>query len=152
MIAVQSGESMRKFTAAGREEIRRQDAKKVNVPKVGIFFVVNGKPWAEGLPWTENPSCAGLWTYAVDHPDYWGRLQVVGAVPKDMPYDDAPRGRVDYEDASRRFTVFADRCIIKNKRLVSKIMNELSLPKETRVLPDDHYRCPKCLPRRTPKL
>jgi hypothetical protein len=34
--------------------------------------------------------------------------------------------------------------LIKSKRFVSKIMNELSLPKDTRVLADDHYRCPKC--------
>ncbi len=50
-----------------------------------------------------------------------------------------------FEDAGRRFTLFADRCITRNKRLVSKIMNDLSLPKDTRVLTDDHYRCPKCL-------
>ncbi len=45
--------------------------------------------------------------------------------------------------------MFADRCIIKNKRLVSAIMKKLTLPKSTRVLPDDHYRCPGCAPRAT---
>jgi hypothetical protein len=136
---------MRKFTAAGREEIRRREAKKEKVPQVGLFFVVNGTPCVEGIPWIEHRSLAGIRTYGVDHPDYWRRLQVVGAVPKDMRYDDAPRGRVDYEDASRRFSLFADRCIIRNKRLVSAIMNKLDLPRDTRVLADDHYRCPRCL-------
>lgn len=60
-------------------------AEKAMVPKVGLFFVVNGKPWVEGIPWTENPSLAGFRTYGVGHPDYWNRLQDLGAVPRDMP-------------------------------------------------------------------
>ena len=80
-------------------------------------------------------------------------LQVIGPVnkqvsayaPRDGEYDRAARGRVNYEDASRKFTLFADRCILKNKPLLSKIMKELSLPKRTRVLPDEHYRCPDCV-------
>ena len=109
---------MRKFTAAEREKIRRQEAKllenidklpperqliaqiaargrriekakKAKVPEVGLFFVVNGKLWVEGIRWTENPSYAGFRTSAVGHPDYWQQLQRIGAVPKDMPYDEA---------------------------------------------------------------
>lgn len=68
-------------------------------------------------------------------------------VDRDMPYDEAARGRVNYEDASGRFTLFTDRCIIRSKRLVSKIMNELRLPKDTRVLADDHYQSRRALPR-----
>ena len=136
---------MRKFTAAGRGKIRRQEAKKEKVPQVGLFFVVNGKPCVEGIPWIERRSLAGFRTYGVDHPDYWRRLQVVGAVPMDMPYDDASRGRVDYEDASRRFTLSADRCIIRNKRLVGIIMSRLGLPKDTRVVTDSRYTCAKCM-------
>ena len=30
------------------------DTKKAKVPRVGLFFVVNGKPWVEGIPWAEN--------------------------------------------------------------------------------------------------
>ena len=127
------------------------DAKKAKVPKVGCFFVVDGKPWVKGIPWTENPSLAGFRTYAVGHPEYWQQLQGLGAAPKDMPYDKFARGRVNYEDASGKFTLFADRCIIKNKRLVSKIMNELSLPNDTKVRPDDHYRCPDCVSKKQKK-
>jgi hypothetical protein len=49
---------MRKFTAAGRGKIRRQEAKKEKVPLVGLFFVVNGKPCVEGIPWIEHRSLA----------------------------------------------------------------------------------------------
>ena len=118
---------------------------KKDVPEVGLFFVVNRKPWVEGLPWMEVLSEAGFRTHAIGHPEYWERLQELGVASRDMPYMDAPRGRVNYEDATGRFTLFADRCIIRNKRQVTKIMRALSLPKNTRVLPDDHYRCRKCL-------
>jgi len=55
--------------------------------------------------------------------------RVSGAVPKGMPCDDAPRGRVDYEDASHRFTVFRDRYIIKNIE-ISQQHHELAKPAE----------------------
>jgi hypothetical protein len=121
------------------------DAKTANEPKVGLFFVVNGKPCVDGLPWAEVPSLAGFRTSALGHPKFWERLQAGGMAPNDSPYEDCPRGRVNYEDASGRFTLFADRCIIRNKRLVSGIMSQLSLPRGTRILTDDHYRCAKCL-------
>jgi hypothetical protein len=57
---------MRKPTAA---------AKKANVPWVGLFFVVDGKPIVDGLPWTEVPSLAGFRTCARGHPEFWARLQ-----------------------------------------------------------------------------
>jgi|SRR5208282_2662070 len=119
--------------------------KKAHISELGCFFLFKGKPFISSQPWTEVTSCAGFRTHPVDHPDYWKDLQRIGAVPKDMPYEECPRGRVNYEDATGRFTLFADKCIIKNQRLVSKIMNKLSLPKDTRVVPDNHYRCSKCL-------
>jgi hypothetical protein len=118
-------------------------------PKVGLFFLVNRKPWVVGLSWMEVPSEAGFRTYATGHPEYWERLQALGVAPNDMPYEDVPRGRVNYEDATGRFTLMADKCILRNERLVTKIMNNLGLPKNTKVLPDDHYRCPKCLRQET---
>jgi len=115
------------------------------VPEVGLFFVIGGKPWAEGVPWTENPGISGFRTYGVDHPDFWSRLQDLGAAPKDMPYEDCPRGRVNYKDTTGRFTLFADRCIIESKPLLSKIMAEFGLPKGTAVMRDLHYRCAACM-------
>jgi ubiquitin C-terminal hydrolase len=67
------------------------------------------------------------------------------AVPKDTPYEECLRGRVNYDKASGRFTLFADRCIIMDNRQVSAIMNEFNLPMGTRGLADDRYQCPKCL-------
>ena len=169
---------MTDFTGAEREDMRRLEAKllesigqpppqrplktqtlaivpgvekaqKGKVPQVGLFFLIMEKLCVNGLPWAEVPNVAGFRTYSVGHAEYWRRLKDGGAIPKDMPYEECPRRRVNYDEASRRFTLFADRCIIMDKRPVSAIMNELNLPMGTRGLADDHYRCPKCLRKRT---
>src|SRR5208283_6219166 len=127
---------MTKFTVAKRDKVGSHEAKKAKAPQVGLFFVVNGKPWVEGLSWTENLSAAGFRTHNLGHPEYWEQLQGIGAVPRDMAYDMVARGRANYEETSRRFTLFADRCILRNKRLVSSIMSKLCLPRGTRVLAD----------------
>jgi hypothetical protein len=121
------------------------DAKKAIVPSVGLFFLVNGKPIVDGLPWTEVPSLAGFRTFALGHPEFWARLQQGGVVPQGMPYEDCPRGRVNRFDATGRFTLLADRCIIRSKPLLSKIMAALGLPRGTRVATDSHYKCAVCM-------
>ena len=121
------------------------DAKTANEPKVGLFFVVDGKPIVDGLPWTEVPSLAGFRTFALGHSEFWARLQQGGAVPRGMPYEDCPRGRVNRFDATGRFILLADRCIIKSKPMVRKIMAEFGLPRGTRVAADSHYKCAVCM-------
>lgn len=128
---------MRKKSTAG--------AKKAKVPRVGLFFVVDGKPIVDGLPWTEVPSLAGFRTSALGHPEFWARLQRGGVVPQGIPYEDCPRGRVNPFDATGRFTLLADRCIIKSKPLLSEIMAGFGLPKGTAVMRDLHYRCAACM-------
>jgi len=120
---------------------------KANVPRVGLFFVVNGKPFVDGLLWTEVPSLAGFRTSALGHPEFGARLQQGGVVPQGMPYEDCPRGRVNRFDATGRFTLLADRCILKSKPMVSKIMAALGLPRGTRVAADSHYQCAVCMGR-----
>ena len=121
------------------------DAKKAKVPRIGLFFGVNGKPFVDGLPWTEVPSLAGFRTSALGHPEFWARLQQGGVVAQGMPYEDCPRGRVNRFDATGLFTLLADRCILKSKPMVRKIMAALGLPKETRVVTDPHYKCAVCM-------
>ncbi len=169
---------MNDFTLAEREEMRRleanllasiaqppperplmvqavaispfvEKAQKGKVPQVGLFFLPRGQLFVDGLPWTEVPNVAGFRTYSVGHPEYWRRLKECGAAPKYLRYEACPRGRVNYDEASGRFTLFADRCIIMDKGLVSAIMNEFNLPMGTRSRADDHYHCPKCLRKRS---
>ena len=62
-----------------------------------------------------------------------------------MPYEDARRGRVNCLDATGRFTLLADKCIIKSNWLVRRLMAILGLPKDTTVLRDLHYKCAVCM-------
>jgi hypothetical protein len=87
----------------------------------------------------------GFRTSALGHPEFWARLQQGGVVPQGMPYEDCPRGRVNYMNATGRFTLFADGCIIRREPLVRKIMAALALPEDTRVVTDPHYRCALCM-------
>jgi hypothetical protein len=53
---------------------RLQRARKAGVPEVGLFFMVNGKVFADGKPVTEVPACGGVKTYEGGHPEYWRQL------------------------------------------------------------------------------
>lgn len=133
--------------AAIRQQVRRA-AKLAQVPEVGLFFMMpDGKVFLDGVPYTEVPSYAGFRTYSVDHDQFWSQLRRIGSVPRDLEYDEVARGRVTYEDSSRTFTLFADRCAIKNKRAINSVMSGFNLPHGTKVLPDSHYKCPRCAPR-----
>jgi len=48
-----------------------------------------------------------------------------------------------------RFTMLADRCILKKRELVEKIKSNMGLPKDTNFSSDSHYRCFVCLKRGT---
>jgi hypothetical protein len=108
---------------------REPSSTATKVPKIGLFFVVSDKPRVEGIPWAESPSVSGFRTYGVDHPDYWRRLQDLGAAPRELTYEDCPRGRVNYMDATGGFTLFADKCIINRKPLVRRIMALSACPR-----------------------
>lgn len=112
-------------------------------PRVGIFFLVDNEPLIASLPWTEIPCYAGYRTFGVGHIDFWGDLRERDRVPEAV-YDLFPRGRVSRHDATRTFTLFADRCIVRNKRLTGTILKLFNLPSSTRILADQHYTCQKC--------
>lgn len=135
---------MKKLVAAKQGKTRWIESVK-KVSQVGLFFVLGGKVWAEGTRWTDNPSIAGFRTYSVGPPDFWARFQVCGAVPRDLEYEDVHRGRVNYFEAIGKFTLIADRCIIKRNSVVNKIIAAFALPKDTRVVRDTHYKCAKCI-------
>ena len=126
---------------------RRRAAKKAGVPQVGIVFVYKGKVFIDGTPVIEAEGYAHFKIHAHDHYEYWEQLRGMGAVPTDVEYDEVPRGRVVYDTQTCKYTLFLDRCILKNKKLVSRIMAQMSLPFETEASTDSHYRCPVCLRR-----
>ena len=116
-------------------------------PKVGILWLVGGRliidstPVSQGEPYGEHVG------HAASHVDYWAELQRKGLVPPEVEYEEPPRGRVGYDKREERYWLRADKCILRRKALVSRIMKAMNLPPETKIETDYHYRCAQCLSR-----
>ena len=117
-----------------------------DVPHVGIFWLVGGKLVIDSTPLGEGEPYGDHLTHPRSHIDVWGQLRLDGKVPGESEYEEFPRGRVMYNTKIQRFTLLADRCILRDKGVVSRIMSELHLPGEnTDKGTDEHYRCSSCL-------
>jgi hypothetical protein len=112
---------------------------------VGIFWLVGRRLLIDGTPLSEAERYGNNLTHPHGHNKVWERFQRKGIVPMDMEYEEAPRGRVLFNTKTQKFTLLADRCILRNKRLVREIMRKLRLPRGTETDTDSHYRCSACL-------
>jgi hypothetical protein len=122
----------------------RKEHRAIGAPQVGIFWVVNGKPFVFGAPLNEAEPWGEFKNYKEDHIHLWTFLQRNGLVPCDSEYEDHPRGRVVYNTKNDSFMFFADRCILKDKSMVEHLLAELHLPSTTNTESDPHYKCKKC--------
>jgi hypothetical protein len=114
-------------------------------PRVGIFWLVDGKTLIDSTSLSEAEPDGNHLTHSRGHAEMWGQYQRVGGVPADMEYEESPRGRVTFDTKTQRFTFLADRCILRDKNVVRRIMSELKLPGNTETGTDSHYRCFRCL-------
>jgi len=115
-------------------------------PDVGIFFLVGDKLLIDRTPVFEGEAYGEFRIHGRGHDLYWEMLRQGGSVPWDSEYDSYPRGRAAYNTKTGTYLLFLDRCILKKKPLVNKIMAELNLPRNhTKTDSDSHYRCPRCL-------
>jgi hypothetical protein len=118
-------------------------------PMVGIFWllgrllILDASPLSEAEPYGD---CLG---HRKSHYNYWTAQQRLGTVPCDMEYEESPRGRVIFNTKTKRFALYADRCILEQNLVVNQIMRAMSLPaSQTKVGTDGHfghYKCFKCL-------
>jgi hypothetical protein len=113
-------------------------------PEVGIFWVVDGKILPMGASLSEAESYGDFKNFKRDHCKEWKTYQRAGIVPMDSEYEEYPRGRVNYNTKTRLFTLRADKCILKDHKLVQKLLADFNLPTNTTVESDPHYKCPKC--------
>ena len=118
---------------------------KSTIPRVGISYLVDYEPFDASIPWRKNPTYAGFRTFGVGYYEFWGYLVESGRVPE-AAYWFFPRARVSYCDATRRFILFADRCLVRSKRLTRTILELFNLPSSTTILVDSYYSCDKCNP------
>jgi hypothetical protein len=63
----------------------------------------------------------------------------------ELEYEEPPRGRVVYDANEKRFTLLADKCILRDRRIVREIISAMNLPVGTATATDHHYRCHTCL-------
>jgi hypothetical protein len=116
-----------------------------NEPQVGTFWLYGKRLILVGTPLAKAEGYDKYKNFPRGHLHYWAELQRDGSLPRETEYEKPPRGHVLYSTITQELTLMTDRCILRNKRLVSKIMNELSLPENTNVITDSHYRCAKCM-------
>jgi hypothetical protein len=118
-------------------------------PHVAIFWVVSGNALIDSTPLSQAEPYVDFLIHAGGHDKVWQRYQQSGLVAADMEYEESPRGRVMYNTETQRFTLLADKCILKNNGVVKKIMSAMNLPsKTTDKGTDEHYQCSACPPAR----
>ena len=114
-------------------------------PSVGIMYVVRGKLLIDSTPLTQAGRYGDFAIHERAHIEYWAELVKKGEVPN-SEYEEFPRGRVAYDIKAGKFTLLADRCILRRKNIVGKILSRLQIPlKNTEVGADSDYRCFRCL-------
>ena len=126
---------------------QRKTSTRTTEPRVGIFWLVDGKTLIDSTSLSEAELYGDHLTHPRGHAEVWEQYQRAGAVPADMEYEESPRGRVNYNAKTRQFMFLADRCILRDKGIVRRIMSEMGLPQKTTTDTDSHYRCSVCLAR-----
>jgi len=115
-------------------------------PMVGIFWLIGNRLILHGTPISAAESYGDCLGHSKSHIDYWTEHQRLGDLPRDTEYEEHPRGRVVYNTDTGRYSFCADRCILRKKSIVKRIIKAMHLPIEsTAVLTDSHYRCFRCL-------
>lgn len=114
-------------------------------PRVGIFWLVDKRLVIDTTPLSEAGKYGDFKIYEGDHVTLWTEMEKRGDVPRDTDYEEHPRGRVNFNTKTQRFTLFLDRCILRKKNVVKKLMRLMHLPSDTAQSTDGHYRCYRCL-------
>jgi hypothetical protein len=115
-------------------------------PCVGIFWLIGNRVISEGTPLSSAEPYGDCLNHAKSHLDYWLEHQRLGDLPRNVEYEELPRGRVVYNRKTGRYSLCADQCILRRESVIKRIVTALRLPAEsTDVLTDSHYRCFRCL-------
>jgi len=122
----------------------RKNRKAEAEPRLGIFWLVDGKLLIDSAPLSECEQYGDHLNYPGSHIDVWEQWKRIGEAPAESEYEEFPRGRLTY-NAKSGFMLLADMCILKRKGVVATIKNELHLPRQTSLGTDPHYRCSTCL-------
>jgi hypothetical protein len=73
--------------------IPKQKRKLTTEPKVGIFFICDGRLFIDTTPVSKAEEYGDFKVHAASRPAFWRILQANGIVPNDVEYDEVPRTR-----------------------------------------------------------
>ena len=117
-------------------------------PRVGIFWLIGQRLVIDTMPLSKASKYGDCKIYEGDHITLWSEMEKRGEVPRETDYEEHPRGRVNYNTKTQRFTLFLDRCILRKKNIVAKLISLMHLPNDTALSTDAHYQCFRCLARK----
>jgi hypothetical protein len=117
-------------------------------PRVGIFWLVGKRLVIDTMPLSDAGDYGDFKIYEGDHVTLWAEMEKRGEVPRDTDYEEHPRGRVNFNTKTQQFTLFLDRCILRKKNIVAKLISLMHLPNDTALSTDAHYQCFRCLARK----
>ena len=123
----------------------KQPKRQPEEPRLGIFWLVDDELVIASTPLVQCEPYGDVMNEPRSHVEYWAELQSGGRVPREIEYEEPPRGRVVYSVKTKQYTLIADRCILAKHAIVKRICHELQLPKDTKTDSDLHYRCSACL-------
>ena len=92
------------------------------VGKVGIFWLIGKHLIIDTAPLSEAGNYGEFKIHEGDHVTVWAEIERRGEVPKGSAYEEYPRGRVNFNTKTLQFTLLADRCILRKKNVVKKLM------------------------------
>jgi hypothetical protein len=113
--------------------------------RVGIFWLVGERLIIDTTALSEAGKYGDFKIYDGDHVTHWAEMEKRGEVPRDSDYEEHPRGRSIFNTTTNQFTLFLDRCILRKKNVVEKLMRLMHLPADTALSTDEHYQCFRCL-------
>ncbi len=136
-------DNVRPFSSHGPD---RPQAAKEPGPYVGIFYVVQGTLYWEGVPVTRAEKTALFKIYPKNHYTFW-KVDLARFVPEFKRCDQRlfPRGRVVYDPKTDVYELMTDKCILENKELIKRIESEMGLPEsKVSVSHDSNCECEAC--------
>ena len=125
---------------------RFQELSESGSPYIGIFYVIGKELYWEGDHMSEVKAINGIRDYPREHSKYWN-LSIQRILPEMKKYDYQyyPRGRVIYNDETKKFEVYCDKCIKSDPNMQREINGEMNIPYTTVYYTDGaHYKCHNC--------
>jgi len=112
---------------------------------IGIFYVINGRMVSETAPVATIKTSGGVRAYPRQHYELWSELQKKDPDLYDLDSYALPRGRVLYNENTKKFEIIADRHILEKDRLRTLVIQDFHLEKsDVQFNEDERYRSAVC--------